>query len=93
VVDQVCGGLCHAPCSAPGANAAALGVKGDTLFVTAVTASQPQEAVREDAAFEEAIELALDELRQSASTAASTSTKKVPACCCTKRHRVVCTGR
>ena len=32
--------------------------------MAAVTAAQPQEAVRQDAAFEEGVELVLDELRQ-----------------------------
>ena len=64
VVHQVRGRLRHAPCAARWAKAAPLAGEGDPLVVAAVGAAQAQEAVREDAAFEEGVELVLHELRQ-----------------------------
>jgi len=61
VVDLASGGLCQTPCLARGARAAPPATEGDQLVVAAVTAAQPQEAVRQDAAFEEVVELVLDE--------------------------------
>jgi hypothetical protein len=46
------------------AKPAPLAAERDQLVVTAVAAAQSQEAVREDAAFEERVELVFDELRQ-----------------------------
>ena len=43
---------------------AAGSVRGDQLVVAAVAAAQPQEAVGQDAAFEEGVEFVLHELRQ-----------------------------
>ena len=64
------------------------------LVVPAVAATQPQEAVGQDAAFEESVELILHKLRQvGAPTAASACAKKVAACCCTMRYSVVCSRR
>ena len=54
----------RAPGAARWAKAAPLAGEGDPLVVAAVTAAQAQEAVREDAAFEEGVELVLHELRQ-----------------------------
>ena len=63
-VHQVGCRLCHAPGAAGGAKPAPLGAECHQLVVAAVAAAQSQEAVREDAAFEEGVELVLDELRQ-----------------------------
>jgi len=64
VVDQVHRSLRHAPRAARRAKAAPLATEGDQLVVAAVAAAQSQEAVREDAALQERVELVLDELRQ-----------------------------
>ena len=64
MVDQVGSRLCHAPGAAGGAKPAPLAAERDQLVVAAVAAAQSQEAVREDAAFEEGVELVFDELRQ-----------------------------
>ena len=64
VVHQVRRGLRHAPRAARRAKAAPLAAEGDQLVVAAVAAAQPQEAVGQDAAFEEGVELVLHELRQ-----------------------------
>ena len=64
VVHQVCRRLRHAPRTARWAKAAPLATEGDQLVVAAVTAAQSQEAVGQDAALEERVELVLDELRQ-----------------------------
>ena len=64
VVHQVSGGLCHAPGSARRAKAAPLAGEGYKLVVAAFAATQAQEAVGQDAAFEEGVELVLDKLRQ-----------------------------
>jgi hypothetical protein len=47
-----------------GQNPRRLQLKASSLSWAAVAAVQPQEAVRQDAAFEEGVELVLDELRQ-----------------------------
>ena len=57
VIDQVGRGLRHAPHSARGAKPSALAAEGDEFVVAAVAAAQAQEAVRQDAALEECIEL------------------------------------
>ena len=64
VVDQMRCGLRHAPRAARGAKPAALAAESHELVVAAVGAAQPQEAVRQDAAFKKGVELVLDELRQ-----------------------------
>ena len=68
VVDQVGGGLRHAPRAAGGAEPSALAAESHQLVVTAVTAAQAQEAVRQDAALDalerKGVELVLDEGRQ-----------------------------
>jgi len=64
VVDQVRRRLRHAPGPARGAKAAPLAREGDQLVVAAVAAAQSQEAVGQDAALQEGVELILDELRQ-----------------------------
>jgi hypothetical protein len=56
--------LRHAPGPARGAKTAPLAREDDQLVLGAVAATQAQEAVRQDAAFEEGVELVLDELRQ-----------------------------
>lgn len=58
-VDQVGRRLRHAPGAARRAEAAALATQGDELVVAAVAAAQSQEAVGQDGAFEEGIELVL----------------------------------
>ena len=64
VVDQVRRGLRHAPRAARRAEPAALAAEGQQLVVAALAAAQPQEAVGQDAALEEGVELVLDEPRQ-----------------------------
>ena len=56
--------LRHAPGTARRAEPAPLAAEGDQLVVAAITAAQAQEAVGQDAAFQEGVELVLDELRQ-----------------------------
>jgi hypothetical protein len=46
------------------AKAASLAAEGDQLVVPTVAAAQAQEAVGQDAALQEGVELILDELRQ-----------------------------
>jgi hypothetical protein len=60
VVDQVRRRLFLAPRAARRAKAAPLATEGDELVVAAVAAVQSQEAVREDAALQERVELVLD---------------------------------
>ena len=64
VVHQVRRRLRHAPGSACGAKPAPLAAKRHQLVVAAVAAVQAQEAVGQDAAFQESVELVLHELRQ-----------------------------
>ena len=54
----------HAPYPARGTEAAPVAAERDQPVVAAVAAAQAQEALRQDAAFEERVELVLDELRQ-----------------------------
>jgi len=55
------GGLGHAPGGARWADAAALAGEGDELLVGAAGAADADEAVAQQAAFEKALELSLDE--------------------------------
>ena len=64
VVHQVRRGLRHAARAARRAEPEALAAEGEQLVVAALATAQPQEAVRQDAAFEEGVELVLDEARQ-----------------------------
>ena len=64
MVHQVRPCLRHAPAPARRAKATPLAAERDQLVVAAVGAAQAQEAVSEDAAFEEGVELVLHELRQ-----------------------------
>ena len=64
VIDQVRRRLRHAPGPARRAKAAPLATKGDQLVVAVVAAAQAQETVGEGGAFEERVELVLDELQQ-----------------------------
>ena len=64
VIFQVSGGLRHAPRPARGAEPAALATEGDQFVVAAIGAAQAQEALRQDAALQEGLELVFDELRQ-----------------------------
>jgi len=68
VVDQVRGGLRHAPRPARGAEPAPLATEGDQFVVAAIGAAQAQEAVRQNSAFEVRVELVFDELRQSSAS-------------------------
>jgi len=61
VVDQMGGGVGHAPGGARRADAAALAGEGHELLVGAAGAADADEAAPQQAAFEEALELALDE--------------------------------
>ena len=64
VVHQVSRRLRHAPSAARRAKAAPHAAEGDKLVVAAVAAVEAQEAMRQDAAFEEGVELVFDEPRQ-----------------------------
>ena len=64
MVHQVGCCLRHTPGTARRAKPAPLAAERDQLFVAAGTAGQSQEAVGQDAACEEGVELILDELRQ-----------------------------
>jgi hypothetical protein len=64
VVHQVDGGPRHAPRAAWREETAALAAEGQQLVVAALAAAQPEEAMGQDAAFEEGVELVLDEARQ-----------------------------
>jgi len=64
VVHQVRRRLRHTPGTARGAKPAPLAAERDELVVAAVGAVQAQEAVGQDAAFEEGVEFVFDELRQ-----------------------------
>ena len=64
VVYQVRRRLRHAPGAARGTKAVPLAGEGDQLVVAAVAAAHAQEAVGQDAAFEEGVELVFDKLRQ-----------------------------
>ena len=64
MIRQLCSGLRHAPCPERGAKATALAAEGPQLVVAAILTARAQEAVGQDAAFEEGVELVLDELRQ-----------------------------
>ena len=55
VIDQVGGGLCHAPRATRGAKVAPFAGEGDQLLVAAVPTEQPQKSVRENTAFEKGI--------------------------------------
>jgi len=71
----------------------------------ALAAAQPQQAVGQDAALEEGVELALQAAPgqrpgsalmnrgNSAPVLASVWATKLAACCCTRRYSVVCSGR
>ena len=61
-LDQVSGGSHHAPHPARRAQPAPLTGEGDQLLVRALIAAQPQEAMREDAAFEKGVEFRFDKL-------------------------------
>jgi hypothetical protein len=63
-VHQVRGGLRHASRAARRTETAPFAAESDQLVVAAVTTTQAQEAVGQDAAFEEGVELVLHELRQ-----------------------------
>ncbi len=69
VIDQVRRGLRHPARATRRAEPAALAAEGQQFVVTALAASQPQEAVRQDAALEEGVELVLDESGQRRSCA------------------------
>ena len=64
VVHPVRRGLRHAPRTARRAEAAALAAEGKKLVVAAFAAAQPQEAMSQDTALEEGVELILDEARK-----------------------------
>ena len=64
VIEQVRRCLCHAPGPARREEAASFAAEGHKLVVPAVAAMQAQEAVGQDAAFQEGVELVLHKLRQ-----------------------------
>jgi hypothetical protein len=64
VIDQVRRGLRHAPRAARRTEPAALAAEREQLVVAAIAAAQPKQAMRQDAAPEEGVELILDEPRQ-----------------------------
>jgi len=59
--------------------------EGHKLVIPAVAVIQAQKAVGQDAVFEEGVELVLDELRQAGAGCGLACSKKVKACCCTRR--------
>ena len=50
VIDQVSGGLCHAPCTTGGAKTTPLTGEGHELFMGAVGAANAQDTMGQDAA-------------------------------------------
>ncbi len=64
LIHQVLDGLRHGSGNARWARAGPLATEGDQLVVAAVTGAKPKEAMRQDAEFEEDIELVFDELGQ-----------------------------
>jgi len=64
VIEQVRRCLFHVPGPARRAEAASFAAEDHKLVVAAVTAAQPQEAVGQDAAVEEGVELVPHKLRQ-----------------------------
>ena len=62
--DEMGSRLRHAPGAARRTEPAALAAESHELVVAAVGAAQPQKAVRQDAALQDGVELALDELWQ-----------------------------
>jgi len=68
MIDQLRGGLRHAPRSTRWAEPSALATERQQLVVPAVGTAQAQEAVRQDAARQEGVELVTDELRQASAS-------------------------
>ncbi len=68
VIDQVGGGLGHAPGATARAEATLLTRKGDELLMGTVGATQAQEAVGQYAALEKGIEFVFDEIGQARSS-------------------------
>ncbi|MBA2591340.1 MAG: hypothetical protein H0U97_03380 [Gammaproteobacteria bacterium] len=64
MIDQVGGGLRHAPGATARAEAATLATEGHELFMGTVGATQAQEAVGQYAALEKGIEFVFDEFGQ-----------------------------
>ena len=82
MVHQVRRRLGHAPGPAGRAEPAPLAAQRDELVVAAVAAVQAQQAIRQDAAFEQGVELVLHELRQvGASRAAKSNASRLRARC------------
>ena len=63
LIDQVSGGLGHAPCPTTGAKSAFFTGKGHEFLMAAVVATQAQKPVRQQTTFEEGLELVSDEIR------------------------------
>ena len=63
VIDEVSGGLGHAPRPTTRAKSPFFTGKGHELLMAAVLAAQAQKTVRQQAAFEEGLELVFDEIR------------------------------
>ena len=91
MIDQVGRRLRHTPGAARGAEPVPLAAEGDQLVMPAVAAAQPQEAVGQDAVFEEASNSSFTNCGRPA--LASACSKKVAAWCCTKQYNVVFSGR
>jgi len=68
VVDQVRGGLRHAPRPARGAEPAALATERHELVVATIGAAQALEAGRQDATLQKCVELVTGELRQASAS-------------------------
>jgi hypothetical protein len=62
MIDQVRSGLCHTPSPTAGTKTPSFAGKGHQLLVATVTATQTQDAVSQDTAFQEGIELGFDEV-------------------------------
>ena len=68
MLDQMRGALRHAPRPARGAEPAAFATEGDQFVVATIGAAQAQEAMRQDAALQERVELVFDELGQASAS-------------------------
>ena len=71
LVDEVSGALDHAPATARRAEASSFARKGNEAFEAAVATADSRKPIGQDAALEEAAQLALDETWQTGAVAAA----------------------
>ena len=93
MINQVRGSLRHAPRPARGAESAALATERHELVVAAIGAAQAQEAVRQDAALQECVELVFDKLRQAGAKGLFGLGEEALGVLLHRRYSVVCSGR